>query len=78
MEKLETIKILVKIKQMLEPLLETEFQNNDNKELFEIKNKVHDCLHKICSHDIVQDTIDIYPDRSKSIIYCIICEKSFH
>jgi hypothetical protein len=29
-----------------------------------------------CHHNFIEDTIDITPDKSKSIIYCSICECS--
>jgi hypothetical protein len=31
----------------------------------------------MCSHHIVEDNIDIDPDRSKQIFYCELCEKTF-
>ena len=32
----------------------------------------------MCSHHIVEDYIDIDPDRSKQIFYCEVCKKTFH
>jgi len=31
----------------------------------------------MCSHHIVEDYIDIDPDRSKQIFYCELCETTF-
>lgn len=28
----------------------------------------------VCEHKFVRDLIDITPDKSKEIIYCIFCE----
>jgi hypothetical protein len=30
-----------------------------------------------CSHNIIEDYIDIDPDRSKQIFYCTLCLTSF-
>jgi hypothetical protein len=32
----------------------------------------------MCSHNIIEDYIDIDPDRSKQIFYCIHCFKTFN
>lgn len=43
--------------------------NLDTLKLF-IKNKISN----ICNHEWVYDTIDINPDRSQNICYCVKCE----
>ena len=42
-----------------------------------ISGKLEVCLNKIknlCVHEYVNDEIDIDPERSQSITYCVICE----
>ena len=34
-------------------------------------------MSKMCSHTIIEDTIDIDPDTSKQIFYCEICFATF-
>jgi len=29
--------------------------------------------NKCCDHEFIRDLIDITPDKSKEIIYCILC-----
>jgi hypothetical protein len=42
-------------------------------EYFDILKRVNKYLHKHCRHNVVQDLIDIDPDRSRAITYCTIC-----
>ena len=42
-------------------------------EYFDILKQVTKYLHKHCNHNVVDDLIDIDPDRSKTISYCTIC-----
>jgi|LauGreSBDMM110SN_4_FD.fasta_scaffold17390_2 hypothetical protein len=37
---------------------------------------INNLLFINCDHNFIEDTIDITPDKSKSIIYCSICECS--
>lgn len=37
---------------------------------------INNLLFISCDHNFIEDTIDITPDKSKSIIYCSICECS--
>lgn len=37
------------------------------------KNNILNNIQNLCEHDFIDDTIDIDPDRSKTITYCIIC-----
>ena len=30
-----------------------------------------------CKHKLVKDMIDITPDKSETIVYCVKCEKTF-
>jgi ATP-dependent helicase/DNAse subunit B len=47
-------------------------------EYFDILRKVNEYLYKYCIHNIVDDLIDIDPDRSKEISYCTICGNTIH
>lgn len=42
----------------------------------EIKN-ICNVLKSKCNHILVNDSIDISPDESQSIIYCELCESTF-
>jgi hypothetical protein len=33
-------------------------------------------IYNLCSHEFIEDYIDVTPDISKKIIYCTICELS--
>ena len=35
---------------------------------------INNLLYITCKHNFVEDTIDITPDKSKTIVYCTICE----
>ena len=41
-----------------------------------IVNKCNLKIIHICKHEIIEDSIDITPDRSQNIRYCHICENS--
>jgi len=41
-----------------------------------IFNKCNLKIMKLCKHEIIDDSIDITPDRSQNIRYCQICENS--
>jgi hypothetical protein len=43
--------------------------NLDNLKLF-----IKDLINKKCEHEWMDDTIDINPDRSQNICYCVKCE----
>ena len=58
-------------------LLLEEHDTNDP-EYREILNYVEKYIKKHCKHEIIQDLIDIDPDRSKTIFYCKHCETTFH
>ncbi len=50
------------------------FYENEKKEL---QKKIDDCnknLHKFCNHQYIEDVIDLAPETSRYIKYCIICE----
>jgi hypothetical protein len=38
---------------------------------------IKEMIENICIHELVEDDIDISPDYSQRIIYCIKCEKTF-
>jgi hypothetical protein len=52
-----------------------ELESLQNLSLFveEFKNIVENKLENICDHEWIEDYIDIDPDRSKKICYCVRC-----
>lgn len=53
-------------------------KNSVKREKYEkIKTLVHDYLVEHCDHTIVDDWIDIDPEKSKYIRYCEKCELTF-
>jgi hypothetical protein len=48
-----------------------------SKEYQEILIKINDFLLKHCQHEFVNDSIDINPDKSIDICYCVKCEITF-
>jgi hypothetical protein len=43
----------------------------------QIQQKINNCdenMHKFCSHQYIEDVIDLSPETSRYIKYCIICE----
>tara|TARA_A100001015_G_scaffold292903_1_gene368796 strand:+ start:1251 stop:1475 length:225 start_codon:yes stop_codon:yes gene_type:complete len=67
----ESIDCMIRVKQ----ILDNEFKNKINNEYSKICKLVEEYVVKHCDHHIVNDLIDIDPDRSKSILYC---DKCFH
>jgi hypothetical protein len=49
-------------------------QNPDYKNIIHLIEKY---LIDHCNHNIIEDLIDIDPDRSKMIKYCTLCYKTF-
>jgi hypothetical protein len=43
----------------------------------ELINKLNIFLLKYCSHEIVEDYIDLTPEKSKYIRYCVHCMNTF-
>ena len=43
----------------------------------DIVEKVQQYIEVYCQHTIIEDLIDIDPDRSKTIYYCTKCETTF-
>jgi len=61
-------------------LLEQELDLKQQKEcsfFMNIVEKVQQYVKIYCQHQIAEDLIDIDPDRSKTIYYCIKCETTF-
>lgn len=79
----ETIKIMETISTLLDSIPDEE-KNEENQK---IKTQVTDYLRKYtssgksgvdkCSHEIVQDFIDIDVEHTKMIYYCINCFETF-
>jgi hypothetical protein len=49
-------------------------QNQDYKVILKLMG---DYIQMHCNHNIISDLIDIDPDRSKTILYCDHCHKTF-
>ena len=56
-------------------IFDNEFKNKVNDEYSKICKLIDEYVLKHCEHNIIEDLIDIDPDRSKSISYC---DKCFH
>ena len=67
----ETIENIIEIKNML---ISCEKIDGIN----EIMQSVDNFLLKHCLHEIIDDLIDIDPDRSKTIFYCKKCQLTFN
>jgi hypothetical protein len=50
---------------------------NPNEEYNNICKLMEEYIIHNCNHNIVEDSIDITPDRSQTIFYCSKCMKSF-
>ena len=55
-----------------------EENDTSDPEYKEILHYVERYIKTHCKHEIIQDLIDIDPDRSKTIFYCKHCETTFH
>ena len=54
-----------------------EKQNSDYKNIIQLIEKYLLKHSNDCHHNIIDDLIDIDPDRSKMVKYCTICYKTF-
>ena len=52
-------------------------QNTDYKNIIQLIEKYLIEHADDCDHNIIEDLIDIDPDRSKMVKYCNICYKTF-
>ena len=50
---------------------------NPNEEYKNICKLMEEYIINNCEHNIVEDSIDIHPDKSQTIFYCSKCMKSF-
>lgn len=57
--------------------LESTPKQHQSKEYQEICNTIIQFIEQNCIHQIVYDSIDTCTDCSKTIRYCIKCEKTF-
>ena len=48
----------------------------DLKFFIELRNDNEKKIYELCEHDFEDDYIDITPERSEKITYCVICECS--
>lgn len=54
--------------------LPQKMQNQDYKTIIKLMSEY---VQTYCNHNVVSDLIDIDPDRSKTILYCDYCNKTF-
>lgn len=67
------IELLVRAKTYLDSF-PVRLQSPDYKKIVEMVNSY---IHKNCKHRIVDDSIDVSLDESRSIRYCELCFKNF-
>jgi len=48
-----------------------------NNEFINIQTMMANYIKKHCKHSIIKDSIDIHPDKSKTIFYCEYCLTTF-
>jgi hypothetical protein len=63
------IQEVITIKRVLENLI----KEQDNVHLINALEQLNQFLNQNCSHDYIDDYIDIDPDRSMQITYCTRC-----
>jgi len=72
------INLMIKINKILHSLPFLLEKSKEKKEKCEkMKSLVNEYLKEYCKHSIIDDFIDIDPDRSKYIRYCEKCELTF-
>lgn len=69
-----TIRHLANTKQDLDRLIRVA-DDIHNVDFYEIYDKITKYIHLYCKHEYITDLIDITPDRSQTIHYCIICKE---
>lgn len=52
-------------------------EKNEYSFFLDIVEKVQQYIEVYCQHTIIEDLIDVDPDRSKTIYYCTKCETTF-
>jgi hypothetical protein len=50
------------------------FYESEKKDIQQKINNCNENMHKFCNHQYIEDVIDLSPETSKYIKYCIICE----
>jgi hypothetical protein len=56
--------------------IKKDFLIHIQRHFFLLANECNSKVIFLCEHEMVDDTIDITPDRSQNIRYCKICENS--
>jgi hypothetical protein len=69
----EELQVMLRIKNICQSIPD----NVQSQEYNEIMLKIKFFLMKHCQHEIVYDSIDIDPDKSVDICYCVKCETTF-
>lgn len=72
MEEQELINIIKLKKSMLKKPL-----NQYSDEYVQLYLKMENICMKYCKHEIERDEIDISPDCSRVVLYCVLCECTF-
>ena len=62
------------LKEYLNMFNDDNFNNEMIDKLKNLKNYIKNKINNKCEHEWVNDTIDIDPDRSEEICYCVKCE----
>jgi hypothetical protein len=75
-EKVFCLNAMETVKQLLNSVSKDK-QNSDYKNIIQLIEKYLIKHSNDCDHNIIDDLIDIDPDRSKMIKYCTICYKTF-
>jgi len=52
-------------------------ESRQTTEYSDLINRLNIFLLKYCSHEIVEDYIDLTPDKGKTIKYCLHCMNTF-
>ena len=68
----ESVEIMVRAKTYLDAFPKT-LQNTEYSKIVELVNSY---IENNCNHRIVQDSIDLGPDSSRTIYYCETCYKT--
>jgi hypothetical protein len=69
----DTVRIMTRVNRLLSTVPKL-LQNEDYKK---IHKSVCEYLGKHCDHKIVRDYVDVDPERSWVVFYCIHCEATF-
>jgi len=69
--------VIIQMMEIANSALNSIPESQQNAEYREICIKIQTFIDKHCEHHIVFDLIDINPDVSKTIQYCVKCNKTY-